>query len=271
MSSASRDVGLGTAYERRAIYRALDRWLPDPPKTAVEGPVDGMAGLPGLHLLGLARRGTRVTVVHPDGDALERVRVVYARAGLGARLEVARERPDRRFDLALAFNLASTEDWRAALRASVAGAERAALFVTHPRSWGTWVRRGLRLLERGARGPELFEHPACDPDVLEPALRALGVIERRAFVDCPWWPDLFVSPGETLLGATAARLSGAGRRPARTPYDYGPADFPWATSPPRGLARALARHPGFDAWPAPVASIFAHHRAYLVRTVPMDL
>ncbi|MCZ7678473.1 MAG: hypothetical protein M5U28_06755 [Sandaracinaceae bacterium] len=133
------------------------------------------------------------------------------------------------------------------------------------------ARRGLRLFERGRRGPELFEHPACDPAVLEPELGALGVVERRAFVDCPWWPDLFVDPGETLLGATAARLSGSGRGPARTPYDYGPADFPWAGAPPPRLARALALHPGFDAFPSPVASIFAHHRAYLLCTAPMDL
>ena len=75
---ASVDVGLGTAYERVAVYRLLDRWLRGRGiATAFEGPLDNMAGIPGLHLIGLARRGARVTVALGEPRWLDNVRAIY--------------------------------------------------------------------------------------------------------------------------------------------------------------------------------------------------
>ena len=88
-------------------------------------------------------------------------------------------------------------------------------------------------------------------------------MEER-FVDCPWWPDLFVSAGQTLASATRERFGGAAPPPS-TPFDWGPDDYPFAaTSRPASLRRALRRHPTFDVAPPAVASLFAHHRAYRV-------
>lgn len=272
VSAPVADVGLGTAYERWAIYRRVVRWLGEaPPATALEGPIDGMAGMAGLHLLPLARRGTRVSVVLTDAAARDAVREIYARAGLVERLELLDALPTAPRDLVLGFNFAPhVDDWRAHLAALAARARHHLLVVaTHPASYGVLVRRVLRRLERERRA-ELFEHPSCRPEILRAALRAHGEVIDEAYVDCPWWPDLFVSTGETLASATLARL---GRRPgprARSPFDAGPADFPFAhgeLSP--ALRRALSRHPRFEGASPRVAGVFAHHRAYLVRR--MDL
>ena len=126
------------------------------------------------------------------------------------------------------------------------------------------MRRVSRRLERASTEEELFEHEACGPTVMRSALRRHGPIVQERFVDCPWWPDLFVSAGETLISATRARF-GSIAEGGSTPHDWGPEAFPFATtSRPASLRRALRLHPTFDAAPAVVASMFAHHRAYRV-------
>lgn len=266
MTLVERDAGLGTLYERWAIQGLLDRWFAGVP-TALEGPVDGMAGMPGLHLLGLAKGGTRVTVVHPDPRARDAVRRVYRSAGCGDRLSLVSELPEAGHDLVLGFNFAThVEDWRAHLAALADRADRwVVVFATHPRSYGAWIRRGLRRLEPGPRRAEQFDHPSCEPRVMREALRRHGVVEAEAYVDCPWWPDLFVSAGQSLASASLSRFGLAGRAGPRATYDFGPEDFPFARPelPPR-LARALRRHPGFDRLGGPIAGVFAHHRAFRV-------
>ena len=95
-----------------------------------------------------------------------------------------------------------------------------------------------------------------------------------AFVDCPWWPDLFVETGETLLSGTLGRLpfgerfrrgpatpdAAAGTTP---PFLYGPGRFPffggdgWHDE----LAPALRRHPNLErSRHRSLAGLFAHHR-----------
>ncbi|MGE3635906.1 MAG: hypothetical protein AB7P00_38725, partial [Sandaracinaceae bacterium] len=265
-----RDFGLGTLYERWAIYRLLDRWGRGA-TTALEGPIDGMAGMEGLHLMGLCHLGAHVTCVQPDAAARDRVRTAYAAGAISDRLTVREDLPkEAAFDLVLSFNAPPyADDWRGYLGELARRSRRwLIVFVTHPYSYGTWIRRGLRRVEGGLRERELFDHEACRPAVMEAELRRHGTIEAQAFVDCPWWPDLFVRPGQTLLSATWGRL-GRTVSPARSAYTFGPSDFPFA----RGalepdLARALARHPGFDG--TRLAGVFAHHRAYRVRVGPVD-
>lgn len=270
MRPASRDVGLGTFYERWAIYERLARWAPDA-ASALEGPADGMAGIPGLHLLQRARQGARVTVVHPEAEARGRVATVYAAAGLTARLSLAPAIGEARAELVVGFNFAPyVPEWRAYLATLAAASERwLAIFVTHPHSYGAWIRRGLRRIEPGPVRLEQFDLEASRPSAMRAALEAHGRVVDEAYVDCPWWPDLFVAPGETLLSASLGRLRGGAPAAAATPYDFGPEDFPFArpTLAPR-LARALRRHPGFDRVGGPLAGLFAHHRAYLVRVDP---
>lgn len=282
---ARRDVGLGTAYERWAVYALLTRWLaPLGISTALEGPVDGMAGIPGLHLIPAAVGGARVTVVVPDDKAAEVVRGVYRTVGVEERLDVraSSEWPDEKFDVVLTYNaLPSVRDWRGHL-AEAARRARRRLFasVTHPASYGVFVRKTLRLAQPGARPLELFDHPSTKPGVLEPELTRYGTIVGDAYVDCPWWPDLFVETGETLLTGTLSRLP-FGRRFRRgpaappsaervEPFLYGPGRFPffggagWAEE----MEPALRRHPNLEGSRfRRLAGLLAHHR---IRAVAVD-
>ncbi len=259
-----RDIGLGTAYERLAIYRRLARWFEGGVATAAEGPVDGFAGIGGLHLLPLARRGCRVTVCASDARALDAVAAAYRHAGALDRLTLFQgERlPDERFDLVLDFNgLPHVENWRAHLGMLAARARELVVFVTYPFSYGAFVSRALSLLERGPRAPRQYQHETTLASRLVPELERLGRIRERAWVDCPWWPDLFVQPGATLAQELRDRLHL--RLPAPSPRFVYPADsFPYGGDPPSELVRALGRHPAFD--DSVVAPVFAHHRAYRV-------
>jgi len=278
------DVGLGTAYERWAVYELLGKWLADEPSaTALEGPVDGMAGIPGLHLLPAAARGTRVTVIVPDEEGADVVRRIYRTVGLQDRLNARAGSawPDETFDLVLTYNaLPSVPDWKSYLAEAAAHARRKLLVsVTHAASYGVYLRRALRLAQPGEKPLELFDHPSTSPRVLEPELRRYGRISGDAFVDCPWWPDLFVETGETLLTGTLSRLPFGGRfrrgpaaatlvSPGMEPFLYGPGRFPflggagWTDE----LQPALRRHPNLDGGPLRAfAGLLAHHRIRSVK------
>jgi hypothetical protein len=260
---------LGTAYERLAIYGLLERWCAGRPiRSALEGPLDGMAGMPGLHLLPLARSGARVTVACPDPQGREQVRRVYAARGLRDQLELADALPTprRRFDLVLSFNaLPFAADWREYLGQLV---ERSAglllLVVLNRSSYGAVLRRLVDRLTAGA--PAAWaDHEALEPAVLDRELQRYGRLCGVTHVDCPWWPDLLVRPGETLLGWLRQRFSLLGRAGAARRLVHDPERFPFcgAGAPPE-LARALARHPTFDAAPALLRRVFGHHRACLL-------
>jgi hypothetical protein len=76
------DRGLGTAYERWCFYQRVEQWAEEyGVESALEGPVDGMAGVSGVHLVGLARRGVAVTSAVPTEEKASIARGVYERAG----------------------------------------------------------------------------------------------------------------------------------------------------------------------------------------------
>jgi hypothetical protein len=259
-----RDVGLGTAYERWAVYELLKKWLePLEMTTALEGPVDGMAGIPGLHLLPAAARGARVTVIVPDEAGAEVVRGIYRTVGVETLLDVrvSAAWPDETFDLVLTYNaLPFVADWKGYLAEAAARARRQLIVtVTHPASYGVLLSKALRLAQLGPRPLELFDHPSTRPRELEPELIRHGRIVGDAFVDCPWWPDLPVDSGETLVSGTLRRLPFGGRfrrGPAKAtaatdsgvPFLYGPGRFPffggegWNDE----FAPALRRHPNLE-------------------------
>ena len=276
MPYVRRDAGLGTLYERRAVYRLLLDWTAGRHvETALEGPLDGVAGMPGLHLLPLARRGARVTVCHPEAGALEQVTRVYARCGLGGRLEAIRaDAPPRGrlFDLVLSFNaLPLVDDWRRYLDDLTGCAGGLLVLVaSNPSSYGAVLCALAARLRRRARGRALFDHPSTRPGVLLPELARHGRVLDRRYVDCPWWPDLFVPAGESLLGAVLGGLRldrrSAGRPGARPSYD---ADgFPCALiDPPRGApdpTRRLRWHPNLEGASPALGRLFGHHLAVLV-------
>lgn len=262
-----------------AIYRLVESCAEKlSVRCALEGPVDGFAGMPGLHLLPLARRGVGVTVVSDDPRVTEQVRRVYEAAGLARRLEVIAAdelAAERRFDLVFSFNaLPAVQRWRTYL-ASLIGcaASYALIVVTNPHSYGVTLRRLMRR-RRAAQSAPLFDHEATEPRTLQAALEQYGRIRAQVFVDCPWWPDLFVPTGQTLLGWLLGdgRWAAAAARWIEAPSFVHDADgFPFVgSSPPPALRRALRRHPVFEDAHPRLRRLFGHHQAYLIEVGRQD-
>lgn len=277
------DIGLGSAYERLMIARLIGRWLDrHPVQTAMEGVLDGMAGLPGLHLLPAAQRGARVTVVCASAEVAGAVSAVYRHLGLADRLttHLGNTWPaDETADLVLIFNaLAFAEDWQKFLNEAARHARRYLIVsTTNPFCYGSWIVRLLRLASPEKSG-ELFDHPSTRWRLLKNVLASHGRVVERAYVDAPWWPDLFVRPGESLLSGTLARLFGRNQAPAPlqqllTPsprslqYRFGPENFPFLerTAEEAKALRAIRRQPGADGGPGKfLAPLLAHHRMVLL-------
>ncbi len=280
------DRGLGTAYERWRFYQLVDRWASDyGVASALEGPVDGMAGVGGVHLAGLARRGVRTTSALPTQDRARVARDVYARVGAGNvdvrvvadPLAAAGELPPS--DLVLAYHaLPLVPDWRAYLGA-LARLARKVLIVTvcNPQNWGVAAVR-LAASLRGLRGVEPPE--SWRTESLAPELWSLGRVREHVFFDAPWWPDLQVAPGQSLrdrarqlLGQRRDRLrftaeaSGAG---LATRFVYGAGRWPyfggegWTDE----LEPALRRHPAFESARPWLARRVAHLHAFVVDVRP---
>jgi len=196
------DRGLGTTFERFAIYR----WMADadvpsvadryPIYAVLEGPGDGVAGIPGIHSIPLARRGCKVTVALDDP-----AEVVLARRAWAAQACLARGDfvcvqgvdlpfPSRCFDLVWNFNRLPFLDPRA-LVAEMARLSRryVALVAPNRRNYGFPARR-LYHHRTGLPWPygdTAVMAPVTVRGLLEEA--GLRVLEVR-WLDVPWWPDI---------------------------------------------------------------------------------
>jgi hypothetical protein len=207
------------------------------------------------------------------------VRGVYRHLGLADRLETAVQDPEESgqtsAELVLTYNaLPLIDDWRGYLdRVALRSTRYLLVSVTSPFSYGVMIRKAMRIVERGD-ADELFDHPCTRPEVIEPVLKRYGRIVEHDFLDCPWWPDLFVETGETLLTGTLSRLpfgarfrrgpaAAAPAAPGQEPFLYGPGRFPFfgGTGWTDELEPALRRHPNLDGSRIrALASLLAHHR-----------
>ncbi|HEY3822221.1 MAG TPA: hypothetical protein VGL81_33880 [Polyangiaceae bacterium] len=281
------DRGLGTAYERWCFYQLVDEWARRYDVTsALEGPVDGMAGVSGVHLVGLARRGVRVTSASLRDEKAQLARAVYERAGAGehAQVRVVLETADiasalEPADLVIVYHaLPLVDGWRDYLR-TMARLARKLLVVTvcNPDNWGVAAIRAAGRL-RGRRDVEAPE--TWRTDVLAPELWALGQVRDHVYFDAPWWPDLQVAPGQSLLDR-ATQLFSWRRGPMRFTaaeegaalserFVYGAARWPyfggdgWVDE----LLPALLRHPGFDGTQWRWRSRVAHLHGFVVDVRP---
>jgi hypothetical protein len=282
------DRGLGTAYERWCFYQRLDGWATEyDVGSALEGPLDGMAGVSGVHLVGLGRRAVRVTSAVATDEKARLARAVYARAGapVDVRVVPPRQAPDGGWgdlppsDMVVAYHaLPLVDDWRSYLRA-VARLARKVLVVTvcNPDNWGV---AAIRLAGRLRGRRDLAPPESWRTDVLAPELWALGRVREHVYFDAPWWPDLQVAPGQSLVdrarqltrqGRGAVRFT-AEERGARLAerFVYGPERWPyfggdgWVEE----LLPALLRHPGFDGSKLRLLPRLAHLHAFVVDMRP---
>jgi hypothetical protein len=281
------DRGLGTAYERWCFYQLVDQWAAEyGVTTALEGPIDGMAGVSGVHLAGLARRGVQVTTALPTDEKARIARGVYERAAPGARIDVrvcadATRAADTLppSDLVIVYHaLSLVDDWRSYLR-GLARLARKVLVVTvcNPDNWGV---AAIRLAGR-LRGRRDLEPPeAWCTDALAPELWSVGRVREHVYFDAPWWPDLQVAPGQSLVdrarqllrqrrGDVRFTAEESGARLAQR-FVYGGERWPyfggdgWVDE----LLPALLRHPGFDGTRWRWRSRIAHLHGFVVDVRP---
>ncbi len=279
----TKDTGLGSAYERIVIYRQIERWIKKYPiRTAMEGAFDGMAGIPGLHLIPAALTGTDVTVVCANETIAETVHGVYRDLGIEKRLRliISTEWPSgETAELVMIFNaLAFVPDWRGFLRQTVSRAEKYLLVsTTNPFCYGAMLCRMLRTAGLKRSEFELFDHPSTRKAALDKEIADLGKTLDRAYVDAPWWPDLFVKPGDSLLSGTLKSLpnrSAVGPAPKPSArslrYLYGVGKYPYFSRTPeeQSIIDGILRQPNGDGgWLRPFRPALAHHRMTFIEVI----
>lgn len=285
MQDIAHDRGLGSAYERYCFYQKLDAWAADYGiESMLEGPVDGMAGVAGVHGVGLARRGVHVTSAVSSTAKAEVARTLYDRVAPGAPVDVRVVTADTfeglpPSDLVLAYHsLPLVGDWHAYLRAAAAVAKKALIVtVCNPRNWGVTLIRSVGKL-RGIRG---LDPPAVwHTETLAPALWEVGRVREHAYFDVPWWPDLQVSAGQSLADRTKQLFrqkkgnveftaSSQGVALAEK-FVYGAERWPYFGGPGwvDELFPALLRHPGFDGTKSRLEPYLAHLHAFVVDCRP---
>ena len=265
------DLGLGTTYERFAVYRWLDSVATRyPVHEVLEGPGDGVAGIAGIHSIPLAQHGAQVTVALSESWQLDPARRAWQAQGLADRVQLrhvegsALPFPDAAFDLVWNFNRLPFLEPDALVAEMARLSRRYVMMIVPNRSnYGFPARR---LYHRRTKEP----WPYGDRAVMSPkavrrllAKEGLRVIEWT-WVDVPWWPDIidprawlrrmlpFLSPDERAPAETEGR--GYCWRPEALPYfdAEGYAD----------LHRRMSRLSFIERWPGPRWP-FAHHFALL--------
>ncbi len=247
-------------------------------ETALEGPVDGMAGVRGVHCAGLARAGVKVvsTVATPRAASIAEgvYRSSAPRAAVDVRV-VADETSVRDLppsDMVLVYHaLPFVDDWRSYL-ATLGKLARKVLVVAtcNPDNWGFTAVRWMGRVQ----APTVWQTAT-----LAPALWELGRVREHVYFDAPWWPDLPVAPGQSLtnrlkqlfVGKEGARFAAPERDMVlATKYVYGPERWPYFGGPGwlDELQPALLRHPAFEGTSERVARRMAHLHAFVVDMRP---
>lgn len=278
-----KDRGLGTAYERYCFYQRLDAWAKAfEVETFLEGPLDGMAGIPSVYGAVLARRGVKVTAAVPSEEHAKVTRAVYE--GVSAPASVVVTDPSQvatlpPSDMVLCYHaFGFVDDWRAYV-ASVAALAKKVLVVAvcNPDNWGVAFTRGLARV----RGAGVVDPPeSWKTNVLGPELWKHGRVKEHAYFDCPWWPDLPVSPGQSLADRlkklafsrkeTFRRVESLDEASAAKKFVYDGARWPYFGGPGwvDDLMPGLLKHPSFEAASPKVQAKTAHLHAFVVDMRP---
>ncbi len=226
------DTGLGTTYERFALNAWLARLVDKYPiRKVLEGPGDGIAGIPGVSSLVLGRLGIDVVVVLEDMTAIELARKGWQSQDALDRAQFLCSSDSRipvaanQFDLVWNFNRLPFLDPQALVTDMARLSRRyVALVVPNRRNYGFPARR-LYHRRTGlpwSYGDAAVMAPSAVRRLLEEA--GLRVLETR-WLDVPWWPDI-IDPVAWLVAMVpgAARLLSSDRRDG---YRWEPDDLPY--------------------------------------------
>jgi hypothetical protein len=279
------DRGLGTAYERYCFYQLLEAWAERfEVKSLLEGPLDGMAGVPGVHGVGLARRGVEVTSAVTTEEQAKVARGIYETAAPGGPWKVVVASPSDlaslpQADMVVAYHVCElVEDWRAYLKVAASRARKVLVVtVCNPDNWGVSIIRMTTRL-RGIRGMKPPE--AWRTEVLAPELWKHGRVREHEYFDCPWWPDLQVSPGQSLVdrfkkllvtkrGEVTFTAEMNGSQLAEK-FVYGDGRWPYFGGPGwhDELMPALLKHPAFEGASRKIKARTSHLHAFVVDVTP---
>jgi len=277
------DRGLGTAYERYCFYQLLEDWAKEyEVETFLEGPVDGMAGVAGVHGVGLAKKGIKVTSALPTEEHADVARRIYATCEAPAEIVLSSDTDIEalpRADMVVCYHaLSFVDDWRSYLTRVAAKAKKVLVVtVCNPDNWGVALIRGIAQL-RGVKGMEAPE--PWRTDVLAPELWRLGRVRNHTYFDCPWWPDLQVSPGQSLTDRIKRMVGASGFKFTDSPEEsqvatkfvYGPDRWPYFGGPgwTDDLLPGLLRHPCFEGASERVRARAAHLHAFVVDMRPRN-
>jgi SAM-dependent methyltransferase len=193
------DTGLGTTFERWALYRALESLRQEYGfKRVLEAPADGMTGIAGLNSMALALQGCQVTLLlNGEAQAAFAQHVWDLHAPLAQpNILASGEQNDLpfaagEFDLVWNFNVVNRWPEPEELLAEMARASQRYIlfFVPNRFNYGFWLHR---LHHQVARQP--WDHGPPEllrPDAWQGRLQRLGLRPvRTMWVDCPWWPDI---------------------------------------------------------------------------------
>jgi len=265
------DLGLGTTFERIAIYG----WLESVASryaihTVLEGPGDGVAGIPGIHGIPLAQKGCRVTVALDNPAEAALARRAWAAQRCLALVDLicldgpSFPFPSRRFDLVWNFNRLSFLNPEALVAEMTRLSRRyVALVVPNRRNYGFPARR-LYHARTGLPwnyGDTAVMTPGAVRRLMEQA--GLRVLEA-SWLDVPWWPDI-IDPVAWLR----AMIPGMGRLFSRARqgggYRWETDDLPYFDQAAYAdVHRRMWRLGWMErAWPSLLQMPFAHHFAVL--------
>jgi len=244
-----------------------------------------MAGVAGVCGVGLARRGIQIVSAVPTEEHAKVARGIYDVAGGGRGPVNVVVHPDETFeglprsDMVVTYHaLSFVDDWRAYLKAAAALARKVLVVtVCNPDNWGVSVVRAMAKL-RGQSGKEMEAPESWRTEVLAPELWSLGRVREHTYFDCPWWPDLQVSPGQSLT-YRLKKMSSRRFTFTDTPEDskvadrfvYGAGRWPYFGGPGwvDELLPALLKHPCFEGARSPaVRRRTSHLHAFVVDMRP---
>ncbi len=272
-ASAGADHGLSMAHERLCTYRWMDAWAKEyGATTALEGPIDGIAGITGVHCAGLASTGIKVVSAVTNDAAAQIAKDVYARTAPSGSVDirVVPETTDLSHflppsDLVVTYDaLHLAHDWKTYLR-SLRQLTNKVLVV---------VVRNPQFLGVMSDGTSSYSRDRTTGSIatLAPVLWELGRVRDHQYAAASPLSELISAPIRTLVAQGRSLLASTWKAHVATKmasvqlgtYSYGPERWPyfggeaWAEElRPVLLQRARAErgNPRYRRWLAPMHAV----------------
>jgi hypothetical protein len=235
-TTARADHGLSTAHERLCIYRWLGAWAKEyGATTALEGPLDGFAGIRGVHCAGLASTDIKVVSAVTNDDAAQVAKNVYARAAPSGSVDirVVPETTDLSHflppsDLVVTCDaLALVHDWKTYLQSLRQLTNKVLVVVVrNPQFLGVMS---------GGTSSYSTDRATGGIETLAPVLWELGRVREHQYVAASPLSELVSAPIRTLVARGRSVLASNWNAHAATKtenvqlgtYSYGPERWPY--------------------------------------------